>query len=259
MSKNLLLVTEEGLEFENILPKIKCKLCILIFGCVVIDKYKEDIDGIVNTWGTKCDDFQVPYFIFVGKNVKEYENNEHVVTLDNKGVEDDYKSASYKQYLGIEWILSRYDPEFLYIAGSDVYVNVEEMLKVINNYNSSSAFFIGNGLYVCQILEYNIHIHPGGAGIILSRKTMEILKPYLYKFQERWNKVIKQYYSYDENACKLYTSACDVSLALMCYLKGVSLSIEPRMFHHKDMGADFNNFISIHQMRKPDMLKIFKK
>jgi hypothetical protein len=255
MSKDLILAIEEGSDFEDVNPKINCKLCILVFGCVVVEKYKDDIDGIINTWGIKCDELEVPYFIFVGKNIAEYENNKHFVALEDKGVIDDYNSAAYKQYLGMQWILSRYDPEFLYIIGSDTYVNVEEMLKVVNSYNPENLFFIGNGMYMCHIIEYNIHMHPGGAGFILSRKALEVLKPYLYKFQERWVKIIDIYYLYD----KRYIPACDVSMALMCYLKSISIAIEPRMFEYKDRGADFNNFISIHHMHKEDMINLFQK
>jgi hypothetical protein len=43
MSKEVILITEEGREFEDELHKVKCKLCILVFGCAIVDKYKEEI------------------------------------------------------------------------------------------------------------------------------------------------------------------------------------------------------------------------
>jgi hypothetical protein len=252
-SKELLLTTEQGTEFEDEIEKVKCKLCILVFGCVVIDKYKEEVDGIISSWGINCDELEVPYFIFVGKNHEEFESNKHIISLESKGVIDDYTSASFKQYLGIQWILSKYEPEFLYITGSDIYVNVEEMLKVINNYDPNVSLFIGNGLYMCRIFEYDFQIHCGGAGFILSRNTINTIKPHLYKFQERWLSIVTQFPHYN-----MYIPACDVSMSLLCYLKEIYLTFEPRMFEYKDP-AHFNNFVCIHQIKKEDMLNIFKK
>lgn len=253
MSKEVILITEEEREFEDELHKVKCKLCILVFGCAIVDKYKEEIDGIINTWGTNCDELEVPYFIFVGKNIDEYKDNKHIVSLESKGVIDDYISASFKQYLGIQWILSKYDPEFLYIAGSDIYVNVKEMINVVNKYDSNVSLFIGNGIYMCRIFEYNFQIHCGGAGFILSNKTIETIKPHLYKFQERWLRLVTPIPCYS-----MYIPACDVSMSLLCYLKGIGLTFERRMFEYKDPN-NFNNYVSLHQMKKEDMLNIYNK
>ena len=252
MTKDLFLTIKEGKEFVDILPKIKCKLCILVFGCVTIDKYRSQIDGILSTWAIKCDSLDIPYFIFVGQNLEEYETNQHFISLKYKGVEDDYNSAAYKQYLGIQWIMSRYDTEFLYIIGSDTYVNVDNLYKTVNKYNCEENLFIGNGKYMALILEHKFQIHTGGSGFILTKKSLEILKPYFYKFQERWTDIINA--CYPPNSCG-WIPACDVSISLLCYLLKIRLVLEFTLYDIKSE-AKRDDFISIHGVEKEEMIEL---
>lgn len=251
MLKDYLLQIEEGQEFQEELLKIKCNVCILIFGCVIIEKYKDEIDGILNTWGKTCDSLNIPYFIFIGKNIEEFKNNEHFIELDYKDVKDDYLSASYKQYLGIQWIMSKYDPNFLYIIGSDTYVNIEEFLLTLSKYVPNEASIIGNAHYKIRVTEFVFFLHTGGAGIILSRESLNILKPYFYKFQERWTNIITYTYGKDNN----YIAACDVSLVLLCEFKNIISHKELKMHENREH-IDPNNFICSHFMKKKHMLEM---
>jgi len=243
-------------EYEDEKEKINCKLCILVFACAIVEKYKTQIDGILQTWGLLCDKENIPFFIFVGKNIDEYKDNTHIVSLEDKGVKDDYLSASYKQYIGMQWILSRYDPEFLCIVGSDTWVSGINMLNMLKSFDCNQAVYIGRGLYVCNILRKTIHMHSGGAGMVISREGLKRLRPYLYGVQKKWIELISKYYY----PLHIYIPACDVSLSLLCNLLEMKLHIEFKMYEHnfKTQTDDYDNVITSHLMGLEECLEYYE-
>lgn len=250
--KNIFLQEYEELDSNINTDKIKCKLCILVFGCVTVEKYKNDTDGILQTWGQLCDLNNVPYHIFVGKNIDEYKDNKHIVSLDDKGVKDDYLSASYKHYIGMQWLLSKYDPDFMCIVGNDTWVSCENMLKFLNNFLPENPICIGNGKWTSNVYGHNFLMHPGGAGYILSKKALEMIKPYLYKFQDNWVNLMRHHTH--------YLPACDVSLSLICYILRIPLIKEPRMYEDLYIRetTDFDNILTSHCMHKQECLDYYE-
>lgn len=236
-------------ELDSNINKIKCKLCILVFGCVTVEKYKNETDGILQTWGKMCDLNNVPYHIFVGKNIDEYKDNKHIVSLEDKGVKDDYLSASYKHYIGMQWLLSRYDPDFMCIVGNDTWVSSDNMLKFLNNFLPENPVFIGNGIWTSNIYGHTFVMHPGGAGYVLSKKALEMIKPYLYKFQDNWVNIMRNH--------KQYLPACDVSLSLICYILQIPIIKESRMYENIRDATDFDNILTAHNMPKKECLDYY--
>ena len=47
--------------------RVKCRLCILIFGCLSVRAYKDQVDNIFKTWATVCDQLKVPLKVFVAR------------------------------------------------------------------------------------------------------------------------------------------------------------------------------------------------
>ena len=252
---DILLTSSNTKYFENILNKKKCKLCILIFGCAVVPEYKEQIDNILETWGKDCDKNDVPFFVFIGKNIDEYKKNEHIISLENQNVKDDYNSAAFKQYIGMQWILSRYDTEFLFIAGSDTYPNSTGLLNLLENFNCDNSEYIGDGVFTCQVFNHKIQMHSGAAGFILSRAALNIIEPYLYQFNDRWQHLITSWYGPDS----LYMPACDVSIALFAFIKGVTF-VRRDGFHDLQWHAcpNINNIVSCHHMKKKECLDYYE-
>lgn len=246
-------------EYNTFPHREKVPLCILVFGCAILPKYKDEIDGILQTWGKLCDKYNVPYYIFVGQNIEEYKENIHIVSLSDKNVKDDYLSASYKQYIGMQWILSRYDPDFMCIVGSDTWISPNNMLKLISKFNPDIPYYIGRALYICMIVDITVRIHTGGAGIILSRKALDMLTPYLFNIQSKWTEIADKYYGVGNK----YTPSCDVSMALLCHLLKFQVEMDFNMYHNKfDTEVElysekYNNIITSHFMGKEDCIKYY--
>ena len=159
---------------------------------------------------------------------EDYASNPNVISLEHMDVREDHESAAFKQYLGIQWIMANYDPDFLYVAGSDVHVNVPNMLRLVDQFNPTFPFYIGNAGLIDNCLNSNVLLHDGGPGFILTSETLKRMKPHLNGFQERWIKLINIWYPHHP----AYRSACDVSMAILCCCLGV--------YHIKVLNAFIN-------------------
>jgi len=75
------------------------KLIINIFGCPTIEKYKNQILKINETWGKKALSLGVKVIFFFGEEKTDLigDNYIYLPTLKN-----DYNSAPWKQYLGLK-------------------------------------------------------------------------------------------------------------------------------------------------------------
>src|SRR5579864_507725 len=98
-------------------------LVICVFGCVTIEKYKQELLKIVETWGKHAKERNVKVLYFLGEEQMDMTGKDHGSNLgvsdaigENfiymKGVTNDKLSASYKQNLGLKYIYEKYNPAF---------------------------------------------------------------------------------------------------------------------------------------------------
>jgi hypothetical protein len=69
--------------------------------------------------------------------------SEDYIYLD--GVQNDYLSASFKQNLGLKYIYENYECKYVYIAGTDTYVVIDNLVKYLENCDPKQNISIGAG------------------------------------------------------------------------------------------------------------------
>ena len=125
-------------------------IAICVFGCITVPQYCLQISKIQETWGRRCEEqYQIPVYFFLGE--------EKVIGLDYPGtfryphrliympgILNDYLSASYKQNLGIKYIMDNNpDIDFVYVCGTDTYLNIDALVKFLAFFDSTQRLCIG--------------------------------------------------------------------------------------------------------------------
>lgn len=233
-----------------------------IFGCDTIDGYKKEILKIKETWGKAPSD-KAPsgptasdsnHLLFFLGEEGPFTGDEYI-HLEN--VENDYLSASYKQYGGLKYIYENYNFNYVFICGTDTYVLRDNLVKFINNdpqISPDKPLVIGGHGDNRQICGLSVHFFAGGPGIILTKATMNIIYPELHTMQEEWMWLCA------ENNYNTYIAACDLSLCYFLKRHGIIfLNVCNRFFDCNYLGyhskvaccaksVDIRTMISCHNM-----------
>jgi hypothetical protein len=234
--------------FNSTSTRPKVRLVILIYGCVIVEKYANIVRGIGETWGLDCDKHNIPYFIFVGKTTEEFKDNKHIISLEHKDVIDDYQSATDKHYLGLEWIIENYDTDFIYIGG-DVYINTTNMLSLINQFNPKHPFFIGDSRYNVNILGNDSFIHDGGPGYIITSELANRIYPYLSTIKQQWIHILNK--SNTKYIIDWFSPACDVSMTFLCQLVGcICIKVLDNFLYNLPLSNFSDKVITCHGMTR---------
>lgn len=183
--------------------KPKYKLIVNVFACATIKKYKDQIMKINETWGKRAEEKGVKVLFFLGEEETDLIGEKYIYL---KGVANDPFSASHKQNLGLKYIYENYEPEFVFICGSDTYINIDKLLVYLDTLDSSKGLYIGGHGWDRQIGYQTIYFH-SGAGFIITNKILQYLYPLLENLQSEWEKI-----------CAIYRVdyliiACDVCVA----------------------------------------------
>lgn len=212
-----------------------------IFACDTIKRYKDEIHKIEETWGKEAEGFGSGFGSGSGSGKLLFFLGEHgplvgdnYIHLENVG--DDYLSAADKQYLGIKYVYEHYDFRYLYVCGTDTFVLVKNLTEFMRSqqFNEDDAIIIGGHGDTRTICDTHVHFFSGGAGFILTKKTVELLHPRLALMQSEWLDLCVA------NNYITYIPACDVSI---CYfLKSLNarfVNVQNRFFNCNYIG--YNN------------------
>lgn len=187
-------------------------MIIGIFACAVIDKYKQQILKINETWGKYAENKGIKVLFFLGEEQTDLVGDQYIYL---KNVKNDFLSASYKQNLGLKYIHEHYDYQFVYCCGTDTYINIEKLMQYISNFNENDKHYIGCGyglygdLLYRQIGNQNIYYHSGGPGFIISKRTLTYLYPMLATITDSWIELCHDnHVDYLSVACDLCISYC---------------------------------------------------
>ena len=236
-----------------------------IFGCDTIDRYKKEILKVKETWGkppsckapsckAPSENAQNHILFFLGEE-GPFTGDEYI-HLEN--VENDYLSASYKQYGGLKYIYENYNFNYVFICGTDTYVLTDNLIKFINEdpqISPDKPLVIGGHGDNRQIGESSLHFFSGGPGIILTKATMDIIYPELGSLQEEW-----MWMCAENNGYKTFVTACDLSLCYFLKRRGIIfLNVCNRFFNCNYLGyhskvaccaksVDLRTMISCHNM-----------
>ena len=183
-------VITKATETKAIKTKPKYKLIICLFGCATVESYRLQILKINETWGKDCDNVNVKYIFFLGEELcPEFIDDSRYVYL--KGVKNDYMSAGYKQNLGLKYIHTNYDADFVFVCGTDTYINIDKMQDYIkdNDLIPTDKLYIGGKYFwydYPEIAGSSYVYHDGGPGCLLSNQLIKEISPYLDNMVSEW-------------------------------------------------------------------------
>jgi len=159
------------------------KLVINVFACATIEKYKNEILKINETWGKRCEELSVKVLFFLGEEITEFVGEKYIYL---KNVDNSYESASYKQSLGLRYIYENMYADYIYTCGTDTYLNVDKLVEFLDTLDKSKDLYIGGHGDVRKVGNKNIYFHSGGAGFALTRTALQKI---FKTTHEEWKKI----------------------------------------------------------------------
>ena len=131
------------------------------------------------------------------------------------GVEEDYQSATKKQFLGLIELHKRFpDSKLYFITGCDAYIFSENLRNLLSEYDYDEDYLIGGQCGDIVINGERVIYPGGGPGFAISHSLVAKISPRLPSFVEEWER------TQDE-----YKSACDAAMAyLLQHEYGVKLT-----------------------------------
>lgn len=165
------------------LNKQKYKVIVSVFACATIPKYRDQIFKIKETWAKRAIEKNMLVLFFLGEEKTDLIGEEYIYLT---GVTNDYNSASLKQNLGIKYIVDNYDFDFIHVCGTDTFLVIDNMEKLIENYNPNENLAIGGHGCHREIDGERTYFMSGGPGFLLSNNCCQLLYSYLDKMYENW-------------------------------------------------------------------------
>jgi hypothetical protein len=252
------------------------RLIVGVYACATVDKYIHQLRTVQQTWGRLCnvnestvsDDIpnrvidlvrgKVKLLFFIGEH---YSGTEFVgdefIRLPN--VNDDYLSASYKQYMGLKHIYENFTFDFTVCCGTDTFLNIPKMLTFLCDYMPTDNLYIGG--HGCHRMLYGTkyYFHSGGPGFVLTRECLSKLYPKLIR-----SDVVGDWLNicHESNALEL-NGACDVSISYYLQQPEINVTIVSfndlsfrhcnyRGFPCHQLQPDLSKTIACHLMSKED-------
>ena len=212
-----------------------------IFACATIERYKNEILKIEETWGLKARNMNYKVLFFLGEEKTDLIGEDYIY-LD--GVKNDYLSASYKQNLGIKYIYENYECNYVYIAGGDTYVVIDNLVKYLSDCDPTKNIIIGDGA-TRRIENRDCQYMSGGPGFAISYVALREVYPYLENMVDTWSRVEHQH------GWKLF-DACDVCLSYYLDKTGCKFIKEDELFFNWNYKNLKRNVIGMHEMLLED-------
>lgn len=215
------------------------KLVLCVFACATIPKYQAEILKIHETWYQRALERGVQVFFFLGEEPTHLQGPEFIYL---PGVANDYLSASYKQYLGIQYIHQRISYDFIHICGTDTFINVDNLLALLETLPNPQMYNYAVGGHGCERqldpthpdTTPKVRFLSGGPGFSLSHQCVSLIYPYLGQMMEMWCAKC------DVHPLELdpLRTACDVALCfyLQTLTKTILVEIDTHFFHCNYLG-----------------------
>lgn len=234
-------------------------LIILVYACYTIEKYREQIQNINDTWGKKCETYKnIKLLYFLGEQkISGFNDTDCIKYINLSGVKDDYLSASYKQFLGMKYVYENYKTKFIICCGTDTYLNIPKLLSYINTFNYNDCLYIGGHGSEIIIGDNNCYFHSGGPGFIITNVCLKRIYTMLVNLVENWTTIC------DINDTQYLIPACDVAISYYLqqpYINAKIIKTNDLSFTHCNyLGIpchvnqiNMKNIISCHLMNKND-------
>ena len=198
------------LDFVKYRKNKSYKIIINVFGCPTIEKYKNEILKINQTFYKDAVDNNVKIIYFFGEEkvpefVNTNENDPTYVYLDN--VANDYLSASYKQERGLQYIFENYTFDYVLTIGTDTFVHIKCLLEYLKTLNPSDLLYIGGHGTNRKITEDLTLFFFAGSGFIITYNLLGKLYPKLFNMTNDWINIC------NKNNIRYLIPGCDVAIS----------------------------------------------
>lgn len=242
-------------------------LIICVYGCDTIPKYNEQIRVINDTWGKLCNtsEYNVKLLYFLAEKTND-DSFFGDIYIHLPGVLDDYSSASHKQYQGLKYIHENFKYKYVFCCGTDTYVNVPKMLELKYFFDHNLNYLIGGdtGYRIINNCRYLFFF--GGAGFLLTKKSLSLLYPLIPNIMDKWTEICiqnkpKTDIVLDDKSYNLikhlilskeHIDSCDVSIAYFLQLPEINtkLIILPKLFYFCNYkGFTYDELVPIYDIK----------
>jgi hypothetical protein len=190
---------------------------ICVYACDTVEKYKQQLlkmNEIYNDVLKYYSNIKILYFL--GDESTDVQGEQYIHL---KNVNNDYLSASYKQFLGLKYIYENYNFKFVMCIGTDTYVNIKKLDVFYRQFDHTESLYIGGHGDKRNLGSSGVvHFHSGGPGFLLSYKCMEDIyaKTNLNTFVDDWIQLCITNNIVDLIPC------CDVAIAYLVNLKEIN-------------------------------------
>lgn len=217
------------------------------------DFYKEQIRATQRTWVKSC---PYPVYYFAGSARDEEFSVSDIFKIHHFDVIDNHDSCMIKQFRGLQYLYDYSPSQFYFFGDTDTYLHISNLEKLLKKYSPQEDLYLGGHGSVRKINK-ELYFHSGGAGFILSHKTLEKLIPNIDKILVEWSLVCHQY------GVDYLFSSCDVTIAYYLDQLGIRPTIVDDIYACNYKGLAQENIccrhvnpekiISCHYMSKDDM------
>jgi hypothetical protein len=190
-----------------------CDLVILLYACYTVEKYRQQMININQTWGKKCQEYptRIRLLYFLGqenRDFPEFQNTLVTKYIHLPGVQNNYLSASEKQWLGLKYVYDHYNPKFIHCMGTDTYMNVPKMIRFLQAFDPNQLLYVGGHGDCRQIGPGKLcYFHSGGPGFLLTQGVLQSLYHLLPQLTDAWCQLCR------EINIEHLQPACDVAIA----------------------------------------------
>lgn len=254
------------------------KVCVGLMATCKQSKYREFIHGCCTTWIQDYAKQDEDVFLFCGEYVSygfeaamEELTQNHAKFVHLNGIEDNYASASIKQWIGLAYMRENVDADFYLIIGTDNYVNKTQLDNLASKYDHNLPFLIG-GYSETRHVGFILSFPLGGGGLMFTKTATDMLL--LKNSSNRLtgaNELINSWNNLCNMANNKLHAACDVAAAFFAWICDIPTVKEKSMypcswtskFCNPDvdvfpLAMNHNNISICHYMTTNDMISYRK-
>ncbi len=232
-------------------------LGIIVFGCLTKDKYRQQLEDIYHTWGKDAIEAGCLLRFYVGDIPEDIEEGMKKCCV-NVQQGDDYISATFKQWRGIELMTDGEERcAFYYVCGSDTFLNVNNALGALSTLDYSKFLYIGGSMGAEPVEGKPVEYFSGGAGFFLTHSACQLMLDKFTEFIWWWLDVGTPLVDYideqGEKRQKSILAASDLQLAVLANQVGLEwvkldASRMRGVSSWNDTDVDKDKLISCHPM-----------
>jgi len=196
------------------------KISIGVMATAIHKKYADQIQACLDTWVQDGKNNNISTYFFVG-----YHKDDRFPLINLPNVKEDYNSAFHKQFHGLKWMLDNDPSDFYMVVGTDTYININNLISLLQKYHNNTNLYIGGHGSKIQIGSEHLYYHSGGSGFIIDHQVLNKIFTLFTpaRIYEIWNKQCVK------NNRQDLLPACDVTISWLCQN---ILFIEPTIVDH---------------------------